>query len=268
MSEEEKNEQVEAVNETATPESNTKGGENSMKRNVVSIVVAAIVILGALELSGTVNLFGGLKTVATVNGEKISQAEFDTRLEQILNSPQAQALSLDNPLIREQVRQQVLTEIINTKLLLQAASKAGFSASDEEVQTEYDLILERFGSQELLNQELANGGIDMKQFRENIHDQIVIQRYLDANTDLSTITVTDEEIADFYEQVTAGQEDVPSLEEIRPQIEQQLLIQKEQVEVGNIILELRDTAEIDILVEEVAEETPPAEIEVEEPVSE
>lgn len=236
---EKKDEAAEVVAEPAKP----KASEHT-KKIAIAILAVAVLIIGALEFSGKTNVLSGTRTLATVNGDKITEAEFDKRLNQILSSPQAQAFNLDDPAFRAQVEEQVLNEIINTKLLLEAAIDAGFTATEEETQAEYDLIVERLGSEEILNTELENGGLTNREFRENVHDQIVIQKYIEGQIDLEAFVVSPEEIAAFYDQIS-GTEGIPPVEDIRPQIESQLLSEKQQEAIGELITTLRDGASIE-----------------------
>ncbi len=239
----------ETTEETSTEESpksvQTEGGS---KKSILAIVIVAFLIIGALEISGTINLFGGGKAVARINGEKITQAEFDERLSQILASPQAQSLQLDDPSFRAQIEEQVLTEMINTRLLLQTALDAGHTATEEEVDGEYNLIVERLGSEEVLAEELARGGLTASEFRSNVRDQIIIQKLLEENIGLEQLAPTDEEVDAFYESIS-DQEGIPPLEDIRSQIEGQLAAQREQELVGGYIAELRTNANIELLNE-------------------
>lgn len=233
--------------ETAPEEKAPSAAVSSLKdtkKILLALVVVVLLIGGALAVSGKLSFLEGAKTLAVVNGEKIKQAEFDVRLNQILSSPQAQALNLDDPSVRDQVEQSVLDEIINTRLLLNAAINAGYTASDEDVQNEYDQIVDRLGSADILAGELEKGGIDDAKFRQNIHDQLIIQQYIDSQVDPASLEVTDDDVNAFYDQIK-DQDGVPPLEDIRSQIEDQLTSEKQQTAVGDIITSLRDGADIE-----------------------
>jgi len=226
-----------------------RGGDS--KKTLISIIVVIVLIIGALEFSGTTSLFGG-RAIATVNGEKITQTEYDLRISQIFNSEQAQLFDLEDPALRKSIEDQILTEIVNTKLLIQKATEAGFVSTEAEVETEYQLILNRMGSelntpeekQELLEVELAKNGLEGGSFRKNIGDQLIIEQYFSSLIDESTLTPTEEEVAQYYTQLNASQEGVPALEEIRVEIETQIISQKRQQAVGGIIENLRTEADI------------------------
>ncbi len=250
---EERTEDASVVEEQSTDsaEETTTASSVDNKKLLVALVVVVVLIVGALELSGTTSMFGS-KAVAVVNGEKISQADFDARVNQIFASDQAQFFNLEDPALRASIEEQILNEIINTRLLIQRANEAGFNATDAEVETEYQLILDRLGSElnteeektELLAEELARNSLTNAEFRDNIRDQLIIEQFLTSQIDETLLVATEEEIRLFHEQLDASQQGVPALVEIRAEIESQIISQKRQQAVGDIILSLRDEADI------------------------
>lgn len=244
--EEEQNTEEKVAEVVEKAETSASPQDSGINKTVLSIVVVVILIFGALEFSGKTNIFGGGKALATVNGEKITQSEFDVRLGQILSSPQAQAFNLDDEELRAEIEQQVLDEIINTRLLLQAAANNGFTTTSERVTEEYDLIVERLGGVPELQKELEAGGITENEFLQNIEDQIVIQQFIDDNVDPISLVVSEEDIATFYESIS-GQEGIPPLADIEPQIRGQLASEKQQNAVSELITGLRSTGEVIIL---------------------
>lgn len=225
--------------------STVKGQDVGNKKTIISILVVMVLIFGALEFSGTTSILSGSKVLATVNGEKIRQSEFDTRLNQILSSPQAGAINIDDPGIRALAEEQVLNEMINTRLLLQVAVDSGFTTTDEAIQAEYDLIVNGLGGAEILAEELQKANLTEKTFRESLAEQLVIEQYIDDNIDPYSLIVSSEEIDAFYEQIS-GQEGVPPLSEIKDQIERQLLSDKQQTAVLDLVESLRSAADIEI----------------------
>lgn len=252
--EEEKQKTEEKVKEVSEKEESVSTPSNGdTKKTLISIVIGLVLVIVALELSGTTSLFGS-SAVATVNGEKITQEQFDTRVAQIFSTDQAQLIDLEDPALRKSIEDQILDEIVNTRLLLQKAGEEGFVATDAEVETEYQLILERLGSElntslekeDLLRTELVKNGLTETSFRENIADQLIIEQYFSSVIDDASLTPAEEEIDKYYLQLTESQEGVPPLDEIRTEIETQIISQKRQLAIGGVIEELRTEADITI----------------------
>ena len=226
--------------------STSRKKKNYNKNIAISVIIVVIALIVVLDFNGTISLFNLQPTAVVVNGEKIKQSEIDKRIKQILSSPQAQGIDTTDPTLLTQVRQQVLNELINTAILLQAAEEAGIVSDPEAVEEEYQLAVTQNGGEEALTEQLSIGGISIAEFRENLRDQLIIREFITVNTTIFSQSVTEEEVAEFYEQITASQEGVPPLSEIRLQVETQLIGNKQQVELDTFIATLREAALIDI----------------------
>lgn len=189
----------------------------------------------------------GTGPVARVNGTEISQEEYEESVGNIAETARAQGADLTDESVKTEIKTQALEALINTELLVQAAASAGIAASDEAVQTEYDGIVAQFGGQEALQAQLISYNISEETLREDIAEQLTIQAYLDTTVDTSTITVTDEEIQEFYDSLS-GTQQLPELASIRDQIEAELQSQKEQALVVDLLTQLRADAQVETLV--------------------
>ena len=252
---EQNEEQTSSEEETAEPEAEApqKAKRAPMNKKVltVSVIVAIIIVFGALEASGTTHVVmpfvNQFQAVAYVNGAKISKADFEARKTQILNSPQAQQLDLNDPNVLSNVEGQILDEMINTELLLQEAKKAGITATDDEVEQQYNDIATRFGGEDKLLAELQKNDLTHDGFLKNISDQLAIEALLNQNISTDTITASPEEIQTFYDQNVKGQDGAPPLKDIETQIKDQIVSQKQQLAVNDYIDGLRASSTIQVL---------------------
>ena len=234
-------------NEPSTVSPHGSTSRKNYNRNIaISVVIVVIALIIVLDFNGTISLFNLQPAAVVVNGEKIKQSEVDKRIKQVLSSPQAQTVDTTDPTLLAQVRQQVLNELINTAILLQAAEEAGIVSDPEAVEAEYQLAVTQNGGEEALKEQLIASGISIAEFRENLRDQLIIREFITVNTTIFSQSVTEEEVAEFYEQISAGQEGIPPLSEIRSQIETQLIGDKQQVELDAFITTLREAALIEI----------------------
>ncbi len=226
--------------------SNAVAKKSKFKGVTIALIIALILIIGALETKGKINLFDSSPVVAVVNGEKITQAELDKRMEQILATPAAQGVDMSDPAISAELTEQVLEELISTKILLASAKESGISVTDEDVDAEIALIVEQLGGEEAFNTELANVNLTIAELQKNIHNQLTIQRYIDGNVVTEGLTATDEEIQTLYDQAVAAGGEVPQLEEVKTHIEAQIISQKQQEVAGEFIASLRAAALVEI----------------------
>ncbi|MFM2424092.1 MAG: hypothetical protein RLZZ70_481 [Candidatus Parcubacteria bacterium] len=185
---------------------------------------------------------------ATVNGEKITQAQFEKNRNQLIQQAIGQGVDPATDPVKTEIDTQALDILINTALLRQAADAAGILVTEDQVNARYDEIVTSQGGEEQLAARMAEIGITTESLREDIRGEILIQTHLTATLDPSTIEITDEEIKTFYDSVAKtapAAQDVPPLAEVRDQIIQQLRVGKEQELVGEYVDTLRSTATIE-----------------------
>lgn len=211
---------------------------------IVVIVIAAIGAYGyfsgfsGLGNIGSGNGAGNGDVIATVNGEEITQEEFDARLVQA--QANAQGGEVDQA--------QMLETMINTELILQDAAAQGITVSDQEVEDYYQNQVLAGGTTEAqLEQQLSQSGFTIADLKEDIHDQLVIQAYVEANASADT-EITDQQVQDYYDQLAEQQpegSDFPALADVEAQIIQQLQSQQQNQIIQQIIQQLRADAEIE-----------------------
>lgn len=180
-------------------------------------------------------------SVAIVNGEYLPREEYDARVAQLTafggESENAEGYS-----------EQALTQMISEKLLMQDANAKGYVVADEEVATEFDGVKQSFENEEKFNEALASQNMTSDQLKANIYSQLILEQYVEGVLKDKNVEVSEEEILSFYEQSVSGSEEAPSLEEVKEQVKQQLEQQKISAIMQEVIFELRDKADITILI--------------------
>jgi parvulin-like peptidyl-prolyl isomerase len=97
--------------------------------------------------------------VATVNGETISEEEFNAELERYL------AAHEDSPSLDEaQAREIVLNDLINQILLAQAARAANYSVDDQTMQERMGKLVEQVGGEQVLQEWIETQGYRQETF--------------------------------------------------------------------------------------------------------
>lgn len=205
----------------------------------LSVIIVAGLIYIAINTEKTTDTKNDI--VATVNGEAISKTEFDRHFEQ-----DSRGIDSKNTEAMSQLKTQVMDEMIGNRLLVQAASKAGIKAAEEDIDSQVSLIEQQAGGKETFLARLSELGIDESKFRTDVENQIIIQEYLLKNINPESITVTDEEISSLYEKVNSVQDNLPPLSEVKQQIAEQIKFEKQQELADNLVKSLRDKADIKI----------------------
>lgn len=250
-----------------TPEAETKTvpsapkGASGTTMAIIVVVILALLGVGYFYMQSKEggegfsfgSLFGGNEesgeAVARVNGEDISRTAYNEALESMRTNLEAQGADLSNPELQAQISDQVVNSLVETELLRQAATAGGFAATDTDVQQEYATLTEQLGGAEALMSQMASVGLSEDALRSDIKEQLTVRAYLRANIEEATLAVSDEEITSYYDEVAAqSEEELPPLEDVRAQIEQQLQLQKEQTAIAALIASLRANAEIEVLL--------------------
>lgn len=187
--------------------------------------------------------------VARVNGEEIEQSEYNKAVQQLISNYAAQGTTITDE-EAPQVKEQVITTLVNRQLVLQAATEAGITVDDAAVETEYQNTLTNLGGEDSLKSALENAGITNEELRDDLREGLMMNAYLDSQLDLNNISVTDEEVEAYYNSAaeSAGETEVPPLADVRELIENQLVSQTQQELINAEIERLRSAAEIEVLI--------------------
>jgi hypothetical protein len=224
---------------------------------VAAILIIAGGLLFVLEKEGRINtgLFSGLitkleasKPAANVNGAVIPLSDFKSSLLQLNQMSAAQGMDVTDAALSDQLKTQAIDTLVNAELLRQAAVEAGMTVSEEEVEARFSEIRDGLGGAELLAAKMAEFGVTEASLRRDIENEFLIQDLFDSKFNREEIEVTDEEVYALYEQAGGEAAGLPPLADIREQIEAQIVIDKEQAQIGVFIEELRSAAEIEILI--------------------
>ncbi|MFW0862485.1 MAG: SurA N-terminal domain-containing protein [Candidatus Komeilibacteria bacterium] len=244
---ESKVDEIEVINDSIDEVLGKKKKSKAKPIFIGLIVLLIIVVIGIAVVSW--NMFGSNEvSVASVNNESITQTDFDAFYAQQIPGFQSQGLDVNNPEQLAAAKQQALETLVNQRLLLQAAAEAGIEVAAEEVQSEYDRTVSQFESPEAFQTALSENNLTEELFRDRINIEMTIQNYLATMVD-ENVTASDEEIQALYDQYVAQGSNIPVMEEVTTQLADQVKQQKLDTQVGAIIDELKDIAEIELYLE-------------------
>lgn len=197
--------------------------------------------------------------VAVVDGEEISGDAFAENYEsQYQQLTMTAAMAGEEP-DQDQLKGQALEMMINSELLVAEAQEQGFSASDEDVDEYLADLAESNGveSTEAFMEELEAQGLSEERIREDLHNQVMIDQVVDT---LDIAEPSEDELQEMYdaqveqlEAMNAQVEDdqaqeTPAFEELEPELEEQVERQNENEAIGALLDDLRDDAEIEVLL--------------------
>ncbi len=214
--------------------------------SVVAVVVVVIAIIGlaAFGLNKKSSLTAKAPAVAYVNDVAITKADFDTQLNQVLATLKGQGVDTASSTILVAVKNQVLSDMINDQLVTQEIAKAKISASQQQVDAQYQALVSQAGGTDKLASQLAAANMTDAQLRANIAKQLAVQAYLTSKIDMNSATATPAEAMQFYKQGTAGQQNPPTFKSVEAQIMQQLVANKQQLLINALLQSLKAGAKI------------------------
>lgn len=219
-----------------------------MKRILTGIFLLsiAVLVLGACSndsSKGNAEKENKEDLVATVDGKGISKRDYEKELDVMKATYEQQGMPEDqmDSKQKEELEKSVLDQMINAELLLQIAEKDGISIEDKEVDAELEKIKTNFEDEKQFEEALKKNEMTEKELKAQLKKQMTVNKYLDSK--IGKVEATDEEIQARYEQykqLAEMQEQKPEeLEKVKPQLEQQVLSEKENEKISKLVEELR-----------------------------
>ncbi|HTH94674.1 MAG TPA: peptidylprolyl isomerase [Rhodocyclaceae bacterium] len=140
------------------------------------------------------------RVIAVVNNEAVTNYDLNTRIDNAKENLTKQGIALPSP---EELKRQVLERLIMEKLQLQAATDAGITVTDSDL----DAALRRIADNNHLTLDafkaaLEKDNISWTKFREEVRQQIIMARVRDREVD-SRVTISDAEIDNYLNSAEA-----------------------------------------------------------------
>ncbi len=135
--------------------------------------------------------------VARVNGKPILGRDLEQRVRTELatiGSPAWKDLRDD---YKSEVTNRSLSQLIGDELLYQKALASGTTATQAEVQAEFDKVAKTYPNDASLNTMLAERGLDRTGLLRQLRKNLIVQKYVD-ETIGKKLTVTQAELTDYY----------------------------------------------------------------------
>jgi parvulin-like peptidyl-prolyl isomerase len=161
-------------------------------RKFTLFLILVFVISFRLGAAETINKF-----VAVVNDEVITQQDVDQLLA-VLYAQFSQQYRGDELLKKmEEVRKDILNQIIEDKLILSRAKELGIKVTESEINERLEYIKKGFPSEEEFYKTLETQGITVANLKDRYRDQIMMKNLVDYEVK-SRISVLPSEISEYY----------------------------------------------------------------------
>jgi len=149
---------------------------------------SCLVLLFMLIVSGEISAITVDRVIATVNGEAVTFSDYRRFIGKI-----------DPAADRDAVQETLLKRLIEEKILLQEAKKAGFTATDDEV----NISLEDFQrvngfTKEEFEKRLADEGMTVEEYKVLLRENLISLKLVDREVN-SKVLIGDKDISAYYE---------------------------------------------------------------------
>ncbi|ANU11571.1 hypothetical protein A1A1_02335 [Planococcus antarcticus DSM 14505] len=189
--------------------------------------------------------------VAEVNGEEIVKADFESAYTGQFQQMAMQAQMSGQEVDQAQLKEQIAESLVAQELLVQETEKQEISATEEQTTAAIEELAKQNGletTDEFLAA-LEEQGISEEEVMKQVEAQVKIEQLI--ATETGEINPTDEELQTFYDeaqaqQKEAGGEEIPAFEEVKPQLEEQIRVQKEGEATQALVAKLREEADVSI----------------------
>src|SRR6266446_5267313 len=160
-----------------------------MKCLSISALIAALLVLASCGSASKASA----DVVARVNGKDITTTQLEKQFQAHLNGAE------QPPSIEEQqdLKLQVLNQMINDQILLEQASAAGLNATDSEIDVKFNEFKNQY-TEDKFKDLLKEQKMTTDDIRNELRKSITIDKLVNKEI-TSKISVTDAEIKNFYE---------------------------------------------------------------------
>ncbi|TNM57100.1 SurA-like protein [Brevibacterium sediminis] len=196
------------------------------------------------------------KVVAEVNGEKILKDDFVPLFETQYQQMQMQAQQSGQPVDEKGLKKQTVENLVSTEVLVQEADKRNIDVSDKDI----DKGLKESAKSGQMSEKdflkaMKDQGMDEENVRSELKNQLKIEGLVE--DEYGEFEVSGEEIGQAYEQAKSqqeqmaqqggqGQQEMPPIEDMRPQLKEQVKNQKSQEATQKFAKKLRKQADVTI----------------------
>ncbi len=142
--------------------------------------------------------------VAKVNGEGITQQEFDSDFqvykkiyEQQLGENAMSQAGEDGKTLEESLKEDIVEKLIMEKIVAQEAKKMDINVTSEEIQEQMGQYIAAMGGQEKFDEFLKSNEISKEFFEENLKKELLFNKHREAF--MNNTTIDEKEAKDYFE---------------------------------------------------------------------
>ena len=190
---------------------------------VVVFIVSIFYGLGQYRSSGSRSQQAG-NIIAQVNGVGINYQQWHNVFMNFVSQYDSQTLSGISDELLASIKNSITEQLINSTLLYQYAEKEKIDIPASRINDEIEQIKSSFGSEQDFNNALRRNNLTLNQLKESLKNQYMVDQLI--HNEYAQITISDEEIAQYYEEYES------------------FFFQPEKRKISHILIEDKEEAEL------------------------
>lgn len=160
----------------------------------------ATLAISAMLLTGCT--FNRGNTIVRVNGQNITQSQFDEVFDKAAGSSMFSQMGIDvkkdkNSFLYLMIKDRAVNELIVKTLIDQEMEKRHIKVTKSDTDSELKSIIDKVGSKEKFNEILKQNGITSAQFKKDLNDEVKMKKLVST---LSKVEISDAEARKFYKE--------------------------------------------------------------------
>lgn len=164
------------------------------KQLFATLALSTVLLTGCTFLKNDV--------ILKVNGESITQAQYDKAFDKAMNASMFSKMGIDvkkdkNGFLYLMIKDKVVNELIVRALMDQELAKRHVEVTKDDIEKEYKTILDKVGSKSRFDELLKQNNISQSQFKKDLSEEVKIKKLIGT---ISTVKVSEADAKKFYSQ--------------------------------------------------------------------
>ena len=188
--------------------------------------------------------------VATLHGgtDTITRGQLDTQIQELSQNPQIHIPDPSDKEARAKFDRLALDQLIGSILFFNEAVKQGFVTDDKAIDAELATITAKYQNVAAFEAARDAAKLTQETLRENVRHRLITNQYYAKIAAEHPVTVTDEEVKQFFDTQVAPQNQKAIFTDVKNDIKTHLEQQKMQEVIVGIIDELYKSADVQVLI--------------------
>ena len=190
-----------------------------------------------------------MEVVAKVNDKEISWEQYRSMVGNMKSYYQQFGMDFEkaeNKELLDMLEAEAINVLIQEELIYQSAVEKNYKVTDEDIDKELEGFKAQYEKEEEFLSDLEANSLTLDSLREKIAKEKLLSMYM--QNEISEPDITEEEIKALYDEHSKTKEDLPSLEEIRAELTEEVKQKKVLAGFEDLIEVLKSKSKVEIFL--------------------